>query len=238
MSTLAIFTQRCCIIAAVVVRQFSPLFVHSEPSNSMKTNQCVIHTASAADLQEAWRYMSLWVQCVGFFRGISPGVLLLKLQSLTIYLLYLLKLSLWPDSRIRYRSAVSKSTVCGSTQWLYFEKNSPLSDQHNQSELRGGVWEVSIILVHMLWAAPVPCAVHTGLCSSPSPVQSLLLPGQILSSSSPNCKQWWKSNRAEKCPTIAHIKNKKQDKQCKHKELDWLREKTRLNIRASFQRWR
>ena len=69
---------------------------------------------------------------------------------------------------------------------------------------------MSITLVHTLLAAPSLAQRVVGSAPSPVQLQCLLLPGQI--HSNPNCKQWRRTdnnNRAEECPTIAQVKEKK-----------------------------
>ena len=117
-------------------------------------------------------------------------------------------------------------------------KNPPLPVEYNQSEPRR-VSEKCQSLSYMLLAAPFPHAARTLQRSSPT--QCLLLPGQILSCT--NRLQWRRidnnNRKAEICTTFAHVKenNKKtgEEKQCKKKELDRAREKTRIKIGSHFR---
>ena len=70
---------------------------------------------------------------------------------------------------------------------------------------------MSIALAHMLLAAPLASAMHTGQCPSPTQTQRLLLAGEILSY--PNCKQWQRTdnNRAEECPPMPMSKRRSKE---------------------------
>ena len=97
-------------------------------------------------------------------------------------------------------------------------KNPPLQDQHNQSEPRG-VSEKCQSFSSML-AVPLP---PTGAVSALTWSDKLKL----------------KLKHAPLLPTSKRrLKKTEEEKQCKNKELDRAREKTRINIRGSFQRWR
>ena len=121
------------------------------------------------------------------------------------FLLYLLKLLLWSDSRIPYRSTVKKIPCL----WLHpvaviwFARiHRSWINTTNQSQ------EECLRRVNhaRAYAAGLPHTTLTRQC--PSTTQCLLSPGQIGSS----CKQWRETdnnNRAGKCPTIAHVKEKK-----------------------------
>ena len=100
-------------------------------------------------------------------------------------------------------------------------------DQNNQSEPRGVSEKCLIILVHILLAAR----------------QCLLLTGQIVKAQTVNGgREQTVTTEPKNAPPLpmSKRKNKKSDegKQCRKKEVDGARQKARINIQVSFQRWR
>ena len=101
---------------------------------------------------------------------------------------------------------------------------------------------MSVTLVHKLLAVPLPHTVCAGQCPSSAQVQCLLSPGQIFQAQIVNNGREETTTEQKNAPPLPTSKRRKkmndEEKQCKKKELDRAREKTRVNNRASFQRWR
>ena len=142
-------------------------------------------------------------------------------------------LSLWSDSRIRYRSAVNKSIVCCSTQRPEFdlqESTAPGSMQPNRAKV--SVWEVSVTLVHTLPAAPPPLLGSAPPPHMPSACSYLVRYFQTQTVN--NGREQTTTTELKNAPPLPMSKrrNKKTDKEnlCENKELDRAREKTRINI--------
>ena len=88
----------------------------------------------------------------------------------------------------------------------------------------------------MLLAAPLPHAVRTGQC--PSPAQTQCLFRYVQAQTVNNGGEQTTTTEQKNAPTLPTSKRKNKtnvEKQCKKKELDQAREKTWINIGASFQ---
>ena len=103
-------------------------------------------------------------------------------------------------------------------------KNPLLPDQHNQSEPRGVSEKCQSFS-----CTPLPPAGAVPALTWSDKLKLKLL----------TMAEWQEQKNAPPLPKSKR-RNKKteEEKECKNKELDRTREKTRINIRASFQRWR
>ena len=114
-------------------------------------------------------------------------------------------------------------------------KDPPLPGQYNNQSQGEFLRSVNHSPAYAAGSPPPSCSAYWAVPLSRTDAVSV----QICSSS--NCKQWWRTdnnNRAENAPTLPTSKRKNKtnvEKQCKKKELDQAREKTWINIGASFQ---
>ena len=118
-------------------------------------------------------------------------------------------------------------------------KNPTLPDQHNQSKPKGVSEKCISVLCICCWQ---PASLTQYLLRSAPPPRRRryrYIQAQAQTVNDGGEQTTTKPKNAPPLPTSKR-RNKKTDeeKQCKNKELDHAREKTRINIEASFQRWR
>ena len=115
-------------------------------------------------------------------------------------------------------------------------KNPPLPAQYNQSEPRGVSEKCQSFSCIHCWQPPslTQCA----LGSAPPPHRCSACSYLVRYFQAQTLQSHKMPHHCRDMPSKRRNKKTDEEKQCKEEELDQAREKTRINIRASFQRWR